>query len=225
MPRIRTTTQLQTSRRGGVSRTLAGAVILGAAFTGIVGSTESATASDMSTAIEQSSVTLASAQVHADGAGELDPIGSLVAQRLALATPVAQSKWLSRKPITDAAREQAVVDEAVAVATKDGVDPALVERVIRAQISASKVVQKGLFTTWKHDPEAAPTTAPDLAAIRPQLDSIDTALVTAIGDASAVANDSRCSHAVDTERDRTYPGMDSLERKAVRVAWASFCAG
>jgi chorismate mutase len=199
-------------------------VILGLAFTGFVGSGQAAVAADTSAAAEQTSPGYASAQHHADDAGALDPIGSLVAQRLALATPVAQSKWLSGKPITDAAREQAVVDEAVALATKDGVDPALVERVIRAQISASKVVQNGLFTTWKHNAEAAPTTAPDLTTIRPQLDSIDTALVTAIGDASVVANDSRCSHAVDAERDRTYAGMDSLERKAVRVAWASFCA-
>ena len=224
MPRICTTTQSQTPSPSGARRAIAGSVILGLAFTGIVGSGQAAMASDMSAITGQTSPGHATAQHHATDAGVLDPIGSLVAQRLALAAPVAESKWLSGKPITDAAREQAVVDEAVALAEEDGVDPALVERVIRAQIGASKVVQTGLFTAWKHKTEEAPTTAPDLATIRPQLDSIDTALVTAIGDASVVANDPRCSHAVDAERDRSYAAMDSLERKAVRVAWASFCA-
>lgn len=224
MPRIRTTTQSQTPRRNGFPRAVTGAVIIGLALTGAVGSGQGAMASDLSAVTERAVPSDASTEHHVGDAGSLDTIGTLVAQRLALATPVAQSKWLSGKPITDAAREQAVVDEAVALATKDGVDPALVERVIRAQISASKVVQSGLFTVWKHNTEAAPTAAPDLTTIRPQLDSIDTALVTAIGDASVVANDSRCSHAVDAERDRTYTGMDSLERKAVRTAWASFCA-
>jgi chorismate mutase len=222
MSRIRTKTE-STARRSGVPRALAGAVILGLAFTGAAGSAQGATAATMTSATAQTSSVTGSAEHRSADADALDPIGSLVAQRLALAEPVAQSKWLSGKPITDAVREQAVVDEAVALATKDGVDPALVERVIRAQIAASKVVQNGLFTAWKHNVETPPTTAPDLTTIRPQLDSIDTALVTAIGDASVVANDSRCSHAVDAERDRTYPGMDSLERKAVRVAWASFC--
>ena len=220
MPRIRTT-ESRTRLRNGIPRAAAGALILSLAFAGIVGSREGAAAADMTAAASHADT---SAEHRVDDAGVLDPIGSLVTQRLALATPVAQSKWLSGKPITDAAREQAVIDEAVALASRDGVDPALVERVIRAQIDASKVVQNGLFTAWKHHAETAPTTAPDLATIRPQLDSIDTALVTAIGDASVVANDARCSHAVDAERARTYPGLGSLERKAVRMAWGSFCA-
>ncbi|MBF4633978.1 gamma subclass chorismate mutase AroQ [Agreia pratensis] len=224
MPRTRSTKKSQTPRHSTIPRSLAGAVVLGLTLTGIVASGQGAIAADLPSSIKQSSDAHVSSQHRVDDADTLDPIGSLVAQRLALATPVAQSKWLSGKPITDPVREQAVVDEAVALATKDGVDPDLVARVVRAQISASKVVQNGLFTEWKHNTQTAPTEAPDLATIRPQLDSIDTALVTAIGDASAVANDARCSHAVDSERDRTYPGMDSLERKAVRVAWASFCA-
>lgn len=220
MPRTHSTTESTAPLRA-IPRSLAGAVIIGLSLTAIVGSAQGAMAAGTSSPVEQSS---ASSQHRIDNASALDPIGTLVAQRLALATPVAQSKWLSGKPITDPAREQAVVDEAVALVVKDGVDTDLVARVVRAQINASKVVQNGLFTEWTHNAQEAPTTAPDLATIRPQLDSIDTALVTAIGDASAVASDSRCSHAVDSERDRTYPGMDSLERKAVKAAWASFCA-
>jgi chorismate mutase len=155
---------------------------------------------------------------------QLDAVGDLVLRRLALADPVAESKWLSGKPIADPAREQAVVDEAVALAQQQGVDPALVSRVVRAQISASKVVQRGLVNHWAHDPWTAPTTAPDLSTIRPQLDAIDTELVAAIGSAQTVTRDPRCPHIVDAERKRLAVGLDSLHRKGIHVAWAGFCA-
>ncbi|CAD5997411.1 gamma subclass chorismate mutase AroQ [Agreia sp. COWG] len=214
MPR-HTTLNSEKNRTSRLSRSMSIAVVLAIASSGALASGEAATAAELPATTATSFVA---------GADTLDPIGSLVEQRLALADPVAQSKWLSGKAITDTAREQAVVDEAVALAKKDGVDPALVERVVRDQIAASKVVQRGLISGWKHNPASAPKTAPDLTAIRPQLDSIDTALVAAIGNASAVANDPRCAHAVNTERGRTYPGMDSLHRKAIKAAWASFCA-
>lgn len=157
-------------------------------------------------------------------AARLDELGGLVSQRLALAEPVAQAKWVSGKPISDPAREQVVVDEAVALATQQGVDTALVTRVIRAQISASKVVQRGLFTTWTHRPETAPTQAPDLTTIRPQLDRIDTDLVAAIGRVQDVAQDPRCGHLVDAARKDLSVGGDALLRKGVRAAWSGFCA-
>jgi chorismate mutase len=155
---------------------------------------------------------------------QLDAIGDLVLRRLVLADPVAESKWLSGGPIADPAREQAVVDEAVALARQQGVDPALVSRVVRAQISASKVVQRGLVNHWTHEPWTAPTTAPDLSTIRPQLDAIDTELVAAVGVVQTLPRDPRCAHLVDAERKRLDVGLDSLHRKGIHVAWAGFCA-
>ncbi|MCS5524648.1 gamma subclass chorismate mutase AroQ [Curtobacterium flaccumfaciens pv. oortii] len=154
----------------------------------------------------------------------LEAVGSLVTQRLALAEPVAESKWLSKKPISDPAREQVVIDEAVALAKRQGIDPELVSRTLRAQIEASKVIQRGLITRWAHDPASAPTNAPDLASVRPKLDAIDNALVTAIGTVAHAAAEPRCSSLVDAERSASYAGMDSLRRKAVHTAWATFCA-
>ncbi|MDY1003800.1 gamma subclass chorismate mutase AroQ [Curtobacterium sp. CFBP9011] len=153
----------------------------------------------------------------------LDAVGSLVLRRLLLADPVAQSKWLSGKPIADPVREQAVVDEAVSLARQQGVDPDLVTRVVRSQIAASKVVQRGLITSWTHHPATAPTTAPDLATIRPQLDAIDTDLVAAIGAAQATAASPQCAHLVVAERKRLSADLDPLHRKGIRDALAGFC--
>lgn len=153
----------------------------------------------------------------------LDTVGSLVLRRLVLADPVAASKWSSGKPIADPAREQAVVDQAVSLAQQQGVDPELVIRVVRAQITASKVVQRGLVDRWTHDPRSAPTTAPDLSTIRPELDAIDTELVAAIGAVQTEAQDPRCAHVVDAERKRLAVGLDSLHRKGIHVAWSGFC--
>jgi chorismate mutase len=189
-----------------------------------------ASAAPVSSAATTTTSTTATASSSGTGSGSdqeatahLDAVGSLVLRRLLLADPVAQSKWLSGKPIADPAREQAVVDEAVALARQQGVDPDLVTRVVRAQISASKVVQRGLITSWTHHPETAPTTAPDLATIRPQLDAIDSDLVTAIGAAQATAHDPRCAHLVVAERKRLSEGLDPLHRKGVRDAWSGFC--
>jgi chorismate mutase len=153
----------------------------------------------------------------------LSAVSALVSRRLALADPVAASKWLSGRPISDPAREQAVIDAATALARQRGIDPAFVTRVMRAQIEASKVVQKGLFVRWTHNPASAPKTAPDLTSIRQQLNDIDDALVTAIGDAADVADSPRCGHVVDAARSEAYPGFDALHRKAIHVAWADFC--
>ncbi|MFJ4221928.1 gamma subclass chorismate mutase AroQ [Curtobacterium luteum] len=153
----------------------------------------------------------------------LAAVGDLVVRRLALATPVAESKWLSGAPIADPAREQAVVDAGVARARADGVDPVLVERVLRDQIAASKLVQRGLFTRWTHEPDLAPTTAPDLASVRTQITQLDDQLVDGLAAVAGAAGQPRCTHVVVAERHRVDPGLDSLTRKALHVAWSHFC--
>ncbi|MCS5487782.1 gamma subclass chorismate mutase AroQ [Curtobacterium flaccumfaciens pv. beticola] len=155
--------------------------------------------------------------------GRLSGVGDLVVSRLALAEPVAESKWLSGKPIADPAREQAVVDAGVARARAEGVDPDLVTRVLRDQIAASKLVQRGLFTRWTHEPWSAPTTAPDLTAVRTQITQIDDDLVDRLAAVAPIAAAPRCAHAVDAERHRVESGLDSLQRKGLHVAWSSFC--
>ncbi|PPH25309.1 chorismate mutase [Rathayibacter toxicus] len=160
----------------------------------------------------------------AGGNAQLAETGALVVQRLALADTVAQSKWLSGKPIDDSEREQAVIDSAVAAAQKQGVDTALVTRFFRAQMDANKVVQHGLFARWMQEPGSAPTTAPDLAAIRPQLDAIGKAMVTALGKVTKVTTAPECHTVVNTERTKSAASLDALHGAGVDAAWATFCA-
>lgn len=216
-----------TTARHRTRRTAATALALGLLAAGIALPTTAANADPLPTSAEPTGSTMT---ISHDGSrpaastAELDTIGTLILRRLELADPVAESKWLSGKPVADPVREQAVVDEAVTLAEQRGVDPVLVTRVIRAQIAASKVVQRGLINHWTHNPWTAPTTAPDLTTIRPQLDAIDTDLVTALGQAQTVAQDHRCAHLVDAERKHLDVGLDSLHRKGIDVAWHTFCA-
>ncbi|GAA1493286.1 gamma subclass chorismate mutase AroQ [Curtobacterium herbarum] len=211
---------MQPTRRSRTQRAVV--VVLAVALVASTGVLAVLAASPASAATTTSEPAATTAPGQDDGT-HLDAVGALVLRRLLLADPVAQSKWLSGKPIADPVREQAVVDEAVSLARQEGVDPDLVTRVVRSQISASKVVQRGLITSWTHDPASAPTTAPDLATIRPQLDAIDTDLVAAIGAAQATAHDPRCAHLVVAERKRLSAGLDSLHRKGVRDALSGFC--
>ena len=171
----------------------------------------------------EASTTVAVAGDASTSAAVLDAVGKLVVERLLLADTVAQAKWIKGTPVSDPAREQVVIDAAVAQATRDGVDTDLVRRVMTDQIAASKVVQRGLLTQWAHHPSEAPTAAPDLTSVRTRLDEIDTALVDALGDVQATAADPTCHHLIDGQRDREYLGLDSLHDKALHTAWSHFC--
>lgn len=153
----------------------------------------------------------------------LAALGDLVVDRLRLADPVARYKWLHGTPIADPAREQAVIDEVTAAAQRKGIDPARVAAVVRSQIDASKLVQRGLFTRWSHDPWSAPTTSPDIASLRQQITDIDDAMVDAVGATADVADDPRCPHVVEAERRRVQGTLDSLTRKGLHLAWSGFC--
>jgi chorismate mutase len=151
-------------------------------------------------------------------------VASAALDRLEIADDVAASKWLSGKAVADPAREQAVVDATIAAAKADGVDPVAAERIIRAQITASKQVQYALIARWHAHPDEAPTTAPDLTtSVRPRLDAVDARLVPAIGAASAALDDQRCGHLVKDARDEVGQGLDDAHRKSFRTALATVC--
>lgn len=159
-----------------------------------------------------------------DDGGGLSDTGALIVRRIALADPVARSKWLSGTPVDDPHREEVVIDDAVRRAEEQGADTALVHRVFRAQIEASKTVQRGLLDEWKQHPDAAPTSAPDLGAVRSELDDIGGSLVTALQHAESVAASPDCPSTVAAERERDEAGLDALHRSAVETAWQTFCA-
>ncbi|MEK2478873.1 MULTISPECIES: chorismate mutase [Streptomyces] len=112
--------------------------------------------------------------------GQLRPLVALSAERLATADLVAAAKWGTGGPIDDPAREREVLDAVAALARRLGADPAATVRIFRDQIEASKVVQRGLHRRWTADPAQAPTTRPDLARIRTEINRINGELVRAI---------------------------------------------
>ncbi|PPF31008.1 gamma subclass chorismate mutase AroQ [Rathayibacter tritici] len=173
-------------------------------------------------------IALSSSASDSGAPGETDVLrdtGALIVRRIDLADPVARSKWLSGTPIDDAQREEVVLDEAAHRASEQGTDTDLVRRVFRAQIDASKTVQRGLMEQWKQHPDAAPTSAPDLTTVRTELDEIGGSLVSALGRAADVAGRPECPDLVATERERDAAGLDDLHRSAVETAWQTFCAG
>lgn len=151
-------------------------------------------------------------------------VASAALDRLEIADDVAASKFLSGKAVADPAREQAVIDATVAAAKADGVDPVAAERVMRAQITASKQVQYALIARWNAHRDEAPTTARDLAtSIRPRINAVDARLVPAIGAASAALDDASCHHLVTDARGQLGQGLDDAHRKAFRTALATLC--
>jgi chorismate mutase len=124
---------------------------------------------------------LQTAPARADGDDTaLTSLIALVAQRLSLAEPVAQWKWAHHKPITDAPREAALLDDVQKRALAAGIDPAFARAFFRDQIDASTQVQEALFETWRAS-QAPAGPAPDLDTVtRPQLDRLTGQLVGAL---------------------------------------------
>jgi chorismate mutase len=111
---------------------------------------------------------------------------SLVEQRLSLMDGVARSKWTSGAPIEDLPRERQIISAIGGEASAYGLERAFVEEFFRAQIEASKVIQRARFATWTASRQPPFAQPPDLQReIRPQLDALNPALLHALADAQA----------------------------------------
>ncbi|MGW4488808.1 gamma subclass chorismate mutase AroQ [Amycolatopsis sp. NPDC004368] len=158
--------------------------------------------------------------------GRLGPLADLVVERLRVGDRVAASKFGTDKPIDDPGREQ---QELAAVRTRAfalGLDPERTAAFFSDQITASKVVQRGLFDRWTAHPEQAPTTRPDLTEIRAELDELTTSLLTEL----VATNDIREPGApcrVDVVQAQISADivdhLDELHRTALRTALQSLC--
>jgi chorismate mutase len=149
----------------------------------------------------------------------------LVDKRLELADTVAAAKWGTHGAIDDPPREQVVLDAAVAGSIKRGIDPEVSKVVFRDQIEASKAVQYGLFSHWSAVPEDAPTTIPDLGAIRPVLDQITEALLDSLAATQHIRTAAVCQPEVLALRTRVEitRHFDASHRQALGRALRSVC--
>ncbi len=120
----------------------------------------------------------------------LERLRQLIDARLLLARDVARAKWNTKAPIEDLPREQRIIDGLGQRARAVGLPSAWVESFFRAQIEASKTVQRGLFAQWTSAKAGPFEGAPDLAKdLRPALDELTGKLLNALAENAAVLQD------------------------------------
>ncbi len=108
----------------------------------------------------------------------LQPLRQAIDQRLQLAPAVARAKWNVQAALEDLPREAQVIAAAVKQGAALGLPAAAVERVFRAQIEASKTVQRELFIQWRAGHVGKFDHAIDLAkTVRPELDHLSTQIL------------------------------------------------
>jgi chorismate mutase len=147
------------------------------------------------------------------------------AQRLATADPVAATKWINGGPITDPARANQVLESVAADATAHNIDPAYVRTVFTDQIAANEGIQYTRFGQWKFDPATAPTTAPDLAETRTQIDGLNKTLVDEIALHWNSLNSQGCAADLGdaTAAVVTARRLDGLYQQALTSATRAYC--
>jgi len=155
----------------------------------------------------------------------LHPVVELAAARLATADLVAAAKWGTDSPIDDPAREQQVLDDVAAQAQQLGADPDEIRVIFRDQIEANKIVQRGLFQRWTDHPDQAPTTKPDLAVVRRQINQITSALVQALADTSTTRATVACRPELALAAFQIHheDHLDALHTRALIRALPSIC--
>lgn len=120
----------------------------------------------------------------------LEPLRQAIDERLLLARDVARAKWNVKAAIEDLPREEQVIAAAVRQGAALGLPEDWVRSVFRAQIEASKTVQRALYRRWQAEGAGRFDDAPDLAhTIRPTLDRLTTQLLRAMADNRAVLHD------------------------------------
>ncbi|MCQ4209976.1 chorismate mutase [Streptomyces longispororuber] len=158
--------------------------------------------------------------------GRLGALTDLVIERLRVSDHVAESKFGTDSPIDDPAREEQVLAQVREKASGAGVDPEAAVAFFRDQITASKVVQKGLFARWTAHPEEAPTTRPDLGQIREQLDRLTTDLIQELKSTEELRDKPvACTVqlALAAGSGAVREQLDTLHRQALRTATDSVC--
>lgn len=114
----------------------------------------------------------------------------LMEQRLAIGRDVARAKWNSHAPIEDLPREAQIIGQLTAQAVKAGVPAPLAQRFFKAQIEASKTVQRHLFEQWTNAKQGPFADAPDVARdLRPKLDALTPRLLHALAQNLPVLQD------------------------------------
>ncbi|TDD52050.1 chorismate mutase [Nonomuraea terrae] len=158
--------------------------------------------------------------------GRLGPLADVVIERIRVSDEVAASKFGTASPIEDPVREEQVLEQVKKQADAAGVNPDAAVAFFRDQITASKVVQKGLFARWTAHPEEAPTTRPDLGQIRVRLDRLTTDLLQELKNTERLRDKPVACEvqlALAIRSGAALERLDPLHRQALNVATRSVC--
>ncbi|MFE5111359.1 chorismate mutase [Streptomyces sp. NPDC056663] len=159
--------------------------------------------------------------------GRLGGLTNLVIERIRVSDHVAESKFGTDSPIDDPAREEQVLEQVREQAAVVGVNPDAAVMFFRDQITASKVVQKGLFARWTAHPDEAPTSRPDLGQIREQLDQLTKDLLQELKSTEELRDKPvACTVqlALAAGSGAVLEQLDTLHRQALRTATDSVCS-
>ncbi|WP_432132619.1 chorismate mutase [Streptomyces tendae] len=159
--------------------------------------------------------------------GRLGSLADLVIQRLLVGDQVAAAKFGTDSPIEDPAREQQVLDAVRDQASEYDLNPDEAAEFFRDQITASKVVQRGLFARWTAHPDQVPGSRPDLSEIRARLDLLTKQLLQELKATQHLRNapvGCRVQLLLATGSGAFVEGLDTLHRQAFKDATPSVCA-
>jgi chorismate mutase len=121
------------------------------------------------------------AQPPAADVEKIDRVLVLIQQRLGYMDDVARNKWNSGAAIEDLPREREIIEGIGRQAPGYGLDPAIARGFFRAQIEASKIIQRARFAEWRAQNQPQFTNLPDLRdRIRPALDALTPEMLKAL---------------------------------------------
>lgn len=161
----------------------------------------------------------------AEGAGPLTPLVDSLAERLAIAEPVAAYKWSAHAAIEDPARVEQELSTLREDAASAHVEPDYVARVFSDQIAATEAIEYRRFADWKLDPAAVPPAPADLAASRAAIDALNTKILSHIALNWSLLGSAECAGLLQYSRDEVtrLRGLDNLYQRALTTATASYC--
>ena len=114
------------------------------------------------------------------GPEQVARVFDLMQQRLEIMRSVAAWKYANDVPVTDAAREQEVLDATVAQAQRLGIDGAPARELFSLQIRMARDVQEHFISTWKARSGSDVPVRDLKTELRPELDRLGAGLLRAI---------------------------------------------
>ncbi len=119
-------------------------------------------------------------------------LAEAIAGRLQIMPDVAAYKWINDLPIDRPLREAELIDR-ISLTVAGETERSAAQRALRAQIEASKAIQRALFVHW--ETRNAPTSAVNLDESRVRIDSATRFFMLALADFNRHSIDDRCRQA------------------------------